>query len=255
MLEGLKNMVIANPIDREKPQKLYVQLYSILKTKIESGELPVGTQIPTEDELCKLYEVSKATVKLAVLELARQGYVKRQQGKGTFVCKRVISEGLTMHTSFKELMLDAGLDFSTQVLAKTVMMPTDDLDVKLNITADTHVFYIKRLRSVNGEAVLLQEAYIPCQACPDLLEEDMVNNSLFDILEKKHSIKITKIQDYIELGYLTDEDARLLGLSGGAPALVMEQQCYSGESQIMYIRSIKRPDRFRFFIEFERNAD
>jgi len=247
-------MVIANPIDREKPQKLYVQLYSLLKAKIENRELPVGSQIPTEDELCKLYEVSKATVKLAVLELARQGYVKRQQGKGTFVCKRVISEGLTMHTSFKELMLDAGLDFSTQVLAKTVMMPTDDLDVKLNITADTHVFYIKRLRSINGDAVLLQEAYVPCQVCPDLLEEDMVDNSLFDILEKKHSIKITKIQDYIELGYLTDEDARLLGLSAGAPALVMEQQCYSGESQVMYIRSIKRSDRFRFFIEFERNA-
>ncbi|MBS1113854.1 MAG: transcriptional regulator, partial [Nitrospirae bacterium] len=122
-------MVIANPIDREKPQKLYVQLYSLLKAKVESGELRVDSQIPTEDELCKIYEVSKATVKLAVLELARQGYVKRQQGKGTFVCKRVISEGLTMHTSFKELMLDAGLAFSTQVLAKTVMMPTDDLDV------------------------------------------------------------------------------------------------------------------------------
>ncbi|PKL51676.1 MAG: hypothetical protein CVV37_05260 [Nitrospira bacterium HGW-Nitrospira-1] len=249
-----KNMVITNPIDREKPQKLYVQLYSVLKAKIESGEWSVGSQIPTEEELCKIYEVSKATVKLAVLELARQGYLKRQQGKGTFVCKRVISEGLTMHTSFKELMLDAGLDFSTQVLARTVMMPTDDLDVKLNITADTHVFYIKRLRSINGEPVLLQEAYIPCQACPTLLDEDVANNSLFDLLEKKHSIKITKIKDYIELAYLTDDDARLLGLSGGSPALVMEQQFYSGEFQVMYIRSIKRSDRFRFFIEFERNA-
>lgn len=248
-------MLVSNPINREKPQKLYVQLYAVLKAKIASGELPEGSQIPTEDELCKIYEVSKATVKLAVLELARQGYLKRQQGKGTFVCKRVISEGLTMHTSFKELMLDAGLDFSTQVLAKTVMMPTDDLDAKLNISADTHVFYIKRLRSIDGEPVLLQEAYIPCQACPMLLGEDMVNNSLIDILEKKHSIEITKIKDYIELTYLTEEDGRLLGLSGGAPALVMEQQLYSGESQIMYIRSLKRSDRFRFFIEFDRNAD
>jgi len=247
-------MVIPNPIDREKHQKLYVQLYSVLKAKIESGEWSVGSQIPTEDDLCKMYEVSKATVKLAVLDLARQGYLRRQQGKGTFVCKRVIPEGLTMHTSFKELMLDAGMDFSTEVLAKTVMMPTDDLDVKLSITADTHVIYIKRLRSVNGEPILLQEAYIPYQVCPALLEEDVVNNSLFDILEKKHAIKITKVKDFIEIAYLTDDDGRLLGLSGGSPALVMEQQFYSGESLIMYIRSIKRSDRFRFFIEFERNA-
>lgn len=241
-------------IDREKSQKLYIQLYEILKNKIESGEWTVGFQIPVEDELCKTYEVSKATVRIAILELVRQGSLMRQQGRGTFVCKRVIPEGLIMHTSFKELMFDAGLDFSTQVLAKTVMMPTDDLDVKLNITADTHVFYIKRLRSINGEPVLLQEAYIPCQACPALLEEDVSNNSLFDILEKKYAITITKVKDYIEIAYLKDEDGRLLGLSGGSPVLVMEQQFYLGESQIMYIRSIKRSDRFRFFIEFERNA-
>ncbi len=247
-------MIIANPINREKPQKLYLQLYYVLKAKIESGELLEGSQIPTEDELCKIYEVSKATVKLAVLELAREGYVKRQQGRGTFVCKRVVSEGLAMHTSFQELMLDAGLDYSTQVLAKTVMMPTDDLEVKLNITADTHTFYIKRLRSIDGEPVLLQEAYIPCQACPMLLEEDMANNSIFDILEKTYSIKITKIKDYIKLTYLTDEEGRLLGLPGGAPAVVMEQQFYAGESQIMYMRSVKRSDSFRFFMEFERTT-
>lgn len=247
-------MAILNPIDREKPQKLYIQLYYVLKGKIESGEWSVGSQIPTEDDLCKIYEVSKATVKLAVLELARQGYLRRQQGKGTFVCKRVIPEGLTMHTSFKELMLDAGMDFSTEVLVKTVMMPTDDLDAKLNISVDTHVIYIKRRRSIKGEPVLLQEAYIPYHICPSLLEEDVAQDSLFDILEKKYKLTITKVKDYIEIAYLTDEEGRLLGLSGGSPALVMEQQLYSGESLIMFIRSIKRSDRFRFFIEFERRA-
>src|SRR3989304_9790883 len=123
-------------VDRDKPQKLYVQLYEILRKKIENGDWPVGSQIPVEEDLCKTYEVSKATVRLAVLELARQGYLIRQQGKGTFVCKRIIPEGLTMSTSFKELMLEAGVAFSTQVLAQTVMMPTDDIDLKLHITED-----------------------------------------------------------------------------------------------------------------------
>ncbi|MBI5408047.1 MAG: GntR family transcriptional regulator, partial [Nitrospirae bacterium] len=77
-------------INRHNPQKLYVQLYEILRKKIEDGDWAVGTQIPTEEELCKTYEVSKATVRLAILELVRQGYLTRQQGKGTFVCKRII---------------------------------------------------------------------------------------------------------------------------------------------------------------------
>jgi len=248
-------MVIQHAIDREKHQKLYVQLYSVLKGKIETSEWPVGSQIPTEDELCKIYEVSKATVKLAVLELAREGYVTRKQGKGTFVCKRVIPEWLTTYKSFKEMMLDAGLDFATQVLAKTVLMPADDIDLKLNVPVDRHVIYIKRLRSVNNEPVLLQEAYIPYHVCPALLEEELVSDSLFDILEKKHAIKMTKVREYLDVERLTPEACRLLQLESNSFALVMEQQFFSKEAQVMYMRTIKRLNRFKFFVELERNVD
>lgn len=239
-------------INREDSQKLYVQLYEILKKKIESGEWSVGSQIPIEEELCRIYEVSKATVRLAVLELVRQGYLMRQQGKGTFVCKRVIPEGLTMLTSFKELMLETGIAFSTQVIAQMAMMPTDDLDVKLDIPEDKHVIYIKRLRSVDKEPVLLQETYIPYYICPPLLEEDVANNSLFELLEKKHGITITRVKDYIEVVYSKAVESKLLGLPKGSPVLLLDQHFYSGETQIMYMRSIKRPDRFRFMIEFEK---
>src|SRR5512138_1788977 len=114
-------------IDRDNPQKLYLQLHAILKGRIERGEWPVESQIPTEEELCRLFDVSKATVRIAVAELVREGYLRRRQGKGTFVCKRVIPEGLSMLTSFKENMLEAGVVFETRVLAQTVVMLTEDL--------------------------------------------------------------------------------------------------------------------------------
>ncbi len=41
-------------IDRESQQKLYVQIYGIIKEKIEKGEWAAGRQIPTEDELCRM---------------------------------------------------------------------------------------------------------------------------------------------------------------------------------------------------------
>ncbi|HAM51712.1 MAG TPA: hypothetical protein DCP92_13900 [Nitrospiraceae bacterium] len=65
------------------------------------------------EELCKTYEASKATVRIAVAELVRQGYLRRLQGKGNFVCKRITHEGLYMATRFRELMLGVGLDFTT----------------------------------------------------------------------------------------------------------------------------------------------
>jgi GntR family transcriptional regulator len=247
-------MMISNSIDREKPLKLYVQLYSILKQKIEIGEWPVDSQIPTEDELCKIYDISKATVKLAVLELARQGYLRRQQGKGTFVFKRSMPEGLTMYTSFKEVMLDTSMDCSVEVLVRTVMMPTDELEIKLNIPSDMHVIYIQRRWSIHGKIVLLQKNYIPYHLCPALLEEDLENSSILDILEKKHEIKITRIKDFIESVHPSDEDGRLLGISAGSPGTAMEQVFYSRESPIMYVRSINISERFRLFFQFERKV-
>ena len=241
-------------IDRDNPKKLYVQLLEILKDKIEDGEWAVDTQIPTEDELCKTYEISKATVRQAVASLVRNGYLLKQQGRGTFVCKRVIPEGLSMLTSFRELMLEAKVVFSTKVLAQTVLMPTDDLDIKLDIPEDTHVIYLKRLRVVEDEPILLQESYLPYHICPQLLQDDLEENSLLEILEDKYQIKITKVQEFIEIAPVTDNEGDLLGLQPGTPALLLEQRFFAGTREIMYTRSLKRPERFRFSIERERKT-
>jgi len=241
-------------INRDTAKKLYIQLFDILKGKIETGEWAVDSQIPTEDELCRLYEVSKATVRLAVAELVRNGYLLKQQGRGTFVCKRVIPEGLSMLTSFRELMIEAKVVFTTKVLAQTVLMPTDDLDLKLDIPEDSHVIYIKRLRYVEDEPVLLQESYIQHSLCPQLLQDDLENNSLIEILENKYQLRITKVQDFIEVTPVSDAEGSLLGLETGTPALLLEQRFFAGSREIMYTRSLKRPERFRFFIERERKT-
>jgi GntR family transcriptional regulator len=241
-------------IDREDHQKLYFQLYEILKKKIESNEWLVGSQIPTEDELCKMFSVSRATVRTAVLELVRQGYLKRQQGKGTFIYKNYVSEGLTMLTNFRELLFEEGLNFTTNVLARTVMMPIDDLDLKLDIQKDKHVIYIKRLRSIDNEPVLLQETYIPYNICPLLLEEDIEHQSLFELFEKKYGIKITRVKNYIEIAPLPPDERQLVGLVEGSQAILLNQYFYSGDTLVMYTRSIKRTDRFKFLMELERKA-
>ncbi len=241
-------------IDREDHQKLYLQLYVILKKKIENSEWPVGSQIPTEEELCKTFNVSRATVRTAVLELVRQGYLKRQQGKGTFIFRSMVSEGLTMLTNFRELFFEEGLDFDTNVLARTVMMPVDDLDSKLDIAKDKHVIYIKRLRFIDSEPVLLQESYIPYHICPLLLEEDLRQQSVFDLFEKKYGIKITRVKNYVEITYLNADESSFIGLPEASPVILLNQYFYSGETLIMYTRSIKRTDRFKFLMELERKV-
>jgi len=239
-------------LNRQNYRKLYVQLYEKIRKKIDEKEWSVGFQIPTEQELCKDFNVSRATVRSAVLELVRQGYLTRQQGRGTFVSKKVISDKLTMFTTFGELMLEAEIDISTDVLAQTIMMPVDDLPDKLNISGDKHIIYIKRLRKVDDKPILIQETYIPFHICPPLLEEDVKKNSLFELLEKKYEIQITGVKNYFDVTYLNAGEGRVLDLSESSPVLVLTQHFFSGETQIMYMRSIKRPGSFELLIEFEK---
>ena len=241
-------------IDRENNQKLYLQLYEILKNKIESNEWTVGSLIPPEEELCKLFSVSRSTVRTAVLELVRQGYLKRHQGKGTFVFRNVVSEGLSMFTNFNELPFDEGVKCITRVLARTVMMPVDDLDIKLNIPQDKHVIYIKRLHSVESEPVLLQETFVPYHVCPLLLEDEIDDHSLCELFEKNYGIKITRVKNYIEITHVNSDEARLIGVPEDSPAILLNQYFYSNETLIMYVRSIKRTDRFNFLMELERKG-
>lgn len=210
-------------LNRQNYRKLYVQLYEKIRKKIDEKEWSVGFQIPTEQELCEDFKVSRATVRTAISELVRQGYLTRQQGRGTFVSKKVISDKLTMFTTFGELMLEAGIDFSTDVLAQTIMMPVDDLGDKLNISGDKHIIYIKRLWKVDNKPILIQETYIPFHICPPLLEEDVKKNSLFELLEKKHEIEITGVKNYIDVAYLNADEGRLFDLSESSPALVLTQ--------------------------------
>jgi len=233
-------------------KKLYIQLIDILKKRLQNGEWLVGSQIPIEDELCKIYNVSRATVRSAILDLVRQGYLTRQQGKGTFVCKKVISEELIVLASFKELMFESGVNYSTKVLSQTIIMPVDDLDLKLNIPEDEHIIYFKRLRIIDNEPVLLKETYIPYHICPQLLEEDVENNSILELLETKYGIKLTKVKGCIEIANLTKDEADLLGLTEGSQALLFTQQFYTNDTVVKYTRTIKRSDRFKFYLEFER---
>src|SRR5512139_2154330 len=103
-------------VDRESQQKLYVQMYSIIKDKIEQREWPAGSQISTEDELCAIYNVSKATVRMAIAELVRNGYLRKQQGKGTFVSHALPDLGITMKTKLTEDMFGEGVTAHKEVL-------------------------------------------------------------------------------------------------------------------------------------------
>jgi GntR family transcriptional regulator len=86
---------------------LYSQLKYLIINKIESGEYPEESKIPSEQELCEQYDISRPTVRQAISELTNNGYLYKEKGKGTFVAKSKAKVNIKNYTGFTVSILDS----------------------------------------------------------------------------------------------------------------------------------------------------
>jgi GntR family transcriptional regulator len=214
-------MLTNKTVDRESQQKLYVQMYSIIKDKIEQREWPAGSQIPTEDDLCTVYNVSKATVRMAIAELVRNGYLRKQQGKGTFVSLALPDLGITMKTKLTEDMFGEGVVAKKEVLVKGVKVPPED--VRNYLRSEGDIYYILCKRVVQGEPAYLEESFVPLEVVPDIEEADVCQIPFYEMMQQRAMKKIQKVVQMIEIAEMTGDAASILKSDKGAPMLLLHR--------------------------------
>jgi len=245
-------MLIEQTIDRQSQQKLYVQVYSIIKDKIEKGDWPAGSQISTEDELCKTYDVSKATIRIAIAELVRSGHLIRRQGKGTFVTYYSMANlGLDMKTRLTENMFGEGVKVKKEILVKGVKAPPDDIKEYLKTGDD--VYYVLCKRVVDGEPAYLEESFFPLFMFPDIEAEDICQSSFYKLAQENASLKIAKVIQTIEITEISGDSADILKVKSGSAALLMHRLIVSSNgSPIAYARMLGSSRTYKIQTEFER---
>lgn len=214
-------MLTEKTVNRDSQQKLYVQMYSIVKEKIEDREWPAGSQIPTEDELCRTYDVSKATVRMAIAELVRNGYLRKQQGKGTFVSHALPDLGITMKTKLTEDMFGEGVTARKEVLMKGFKSPPED--VRHFLKPQGEVFYILCKRVVQGEPAYLEESFIPVDVVPDIAEFDVCQTPFYEMMQQSSATKIQKVLQMIEISEMTGDAASILKAGSGTSMLMLHR--------------------------------
>ena len=250
-------MSIRKTVDRGSQQKLYVQMYSIIRAKIDNRDWPNGSQIPTEDEFCKTYEVSKATVRMAIADLVRNGYLRKQQGRGTFVAASLPDLGITMKTRLTEDMFGEGVKAGKEVISKGLKEPSEEIKNVLKVSGnddeDDELYYILCKRVVNGEPAYLEECYMKLAVFPGIDGEDICQKSFYDLIQEKSERKIFKIIQTIEVSEVRGEAALLLKVREGAPALLLQRLLIGSDtSPIAYTRLLGSGRQNRIQTEFER---
>jgi len=113
-------------IDLNNPTPLYQQIANDIRTRIKLGELAVGDQIESQQELTKIYNVSPITVKRAVVELIRDGVLFSRVGKGTYIAKpkKVIDYSKTRTIGF--VLRDLSSPFFSRILMSVERTVSDN---------------------------------------------------------------------------------------------------------------------------------
>lgn len=149
-------------LSNESNVPLYFQILTLIKRQIHSGILKQGDLVPSENQLCSQYGVSRSTVRQALAQLTEEGLIIRRRGKGSFIASEKLKRNLNHLYSFTEDMISLGLDPHSEVLEKTIVKATNDIAKTLAILSEnTDVLKLTRLRFANDEPLLLETTYIP----------------------------------------------------------------------------------------------
>lgn len=150
-------------------------------------------------------------------------------------------------------MTERGLCIRTNVLEQDVVSVPEDIRQQLLMDVGAKATKIKRLRSLEGEKLLIVLNYIPLDICPDLVEIDLTDQSLYGIFRDKYGLKVEAGVRTIESDLASETGAKLLGIPKGSPLLLIKGLSYlSNKRPLEYFEAKHRGDRCKLEVEVVR---
>lgn len=232
----------------------YYQLASILRRKIEAGEWPPRTPIPSERLLEVQYNVSRTTIRQAIDYLERQGYIYREQGRGTFVSPQKLQKGIQELTSFSEDMLRRGMQPGQVIRRIERLIPPSNVQQRLELAPGADVLCLERLRLGDDIPIGLQTSYLALAPNQEITRAELEEaGSLYRILQEKYNILPSEADETLEVTLATPEEAALLQIPPDAPLLLNERLMYNQNRQpVEFVKILYRGDRYRYLIRLTR---
>ncbi len=240
-------------LSRDGRIPLYYQIYDLLREELEKGTYLPGNQIPTEAELSERFDVSRITVKQAIQKLVTDGFLFRQQGKGTFVSKPKVNRKLSELISFHDEMLEKGFVPTSRLLELTMIPARSAVAQALEIPEGNKVINVKRLRLADGGVMAVQSSYIPHALCPELVNrQDLLTGSLYKILKQDFNLVPATGHEFYAAVVVRGGDAHRLGVTEGSPAFSVRRFAYLADgTPVEYTESLLRADRYTLNVELK----
>ncbi len=240
-------------IDRSRKIPLYYQIEQLILDKIRSGEYKPGDKIPTEAELQRIFGVSRITVRQAISRLVNAGWLRTEQGRGTFVTVPKISEEGSRFLGLSEELEQKGCKLENKIVRFKRLVPPQYVAEELGLEGKKKVYYFVRVRYVDGEPLVLNKIYLNPELVPNFSPDKMLKGSLIRTLEGLYGIKIGRSRITFEAVPAQSKEADYLWVKTGSPLLKMKRVMYTEDGKpLEYSHNFFRGDRYSYTVVLER---
>jgi GntR family transcriptional regulator len=232
-------------VDATKHERLLRELVDHVR-RLEPGE-----RLPSERELSERHGVARQTLRRAVDELERDGYVVRRHGSGTYVVQPRHPHRFRVQ-SFTEDMRARRLVASSEVLGHEVVAAGGRLGAALRISPADRVLNVRRLRLADGVPMALEDMSVRFDVVERLDPKVLATRSFYELLRVDFGVDITGGTQTLEATVTDPEQSALLRVPALSPALQVERVIWDdGERPIEATRTVYRGDRYQFVLNLE----
>ncbi|WP_028708753.1 GntR family transcriptional regulator [Propionicicella superfundia] len=241
------------PIDRKTLLPYYAQLKQILIESVEDQRLKAGDRLPGDHELAEHFGLSRSVVRQAMAELETEGLVARQRGKGTYLAREKVSEGLA---GWIGGLADDARRRGSRVTSRVVRCEVVPADSRvaglLSLPERAPVVLLERVRSIDGEPWSHTTTWLPSSLVPGLEKEDFAEQSLYALLRERYGLVFGRVRRSIEATPAEESTARHLGIEPSDPVLRLSSVLMdTADVPIETFVAFHRGDRSRFDVELE----
>lgn len=241
-------------ISKYSKTPLYMQLREEIKDKIVTGEYKPGDKIPTEEELCRQYAISRSVCRQAIMELVSEGYLERKQKKGTIVKQNRHTGFFKEIISFNAEMQRSGYSPRSVILHSEFTSCPEKIASLMGVQTGQPVIHIDRLRYRNDEVVYYVNAYYNPEFLPDFITAVHDNDSFYDVMNKKYDIKISRVHRYFKAITCSSKMAEILNCKPGAALAFIESREYDQYDRFIgYDESFYVGENSEFDVEVIKN--
>lgn len=236
---------------------LYDKIYRDLKSKIEEGEFPYQSFIPSESQLIETYSCSHNTARRAISLLAGEGYVLPINGVGVkviYIPRTRTLFGLGTIETFQEAAKRSGLDAKTKVIKFEKVICDGPMSEKSGFSLGKSLIHIDRVRIISGERQILDRNFFAADLVEGLTPE-IAEKSIYDYCEDVLKMQVVTSQRRITSERVTRQDMQELDLSDYNFVTVVRNRAFNDSGDLFeYTESRHRPDGFSFFTVCKRGV-